>query len=242
MSGRKCKPIQLSFDDARKPSGRGGWRPNAGRPKGRTTVAHEAREEFSPTHPQHVTLRLVPGVPSLRRGDAVKVIWKAIAASQRADFRIIEFNVEPNHMHLIAEAAGARSRARGVQGLEVRIAKSLNRLFGRSGELFEERYHARSLTSPREVRNALRYVLNNARHHAEERGEVLPPEWIDPYSSAIWFDGWSRELVLDRPWKTDLLAMQAPTRKPTVWLLSVGWRRHGLIDTAEVPGVPRRRN
>ena len=34
------KPIQLTLDSARRPTGRGGWRPGAGRPRGRTRVAH----------------------------------------------------------------------------------------------------------------------------------------------------------------------------------------------------------
>jgi hypothetical protein len=38
---------------------------------------------------------------------------------------------------------------------------------GRSGKVFHERYHARHLRSPRQVRNVLVYVLNNWRKHDE---------------------------------------------------------------------------
>jgi len=106
--------VQLTLDQARKPQGRGGWRPGAGRPKGRTRVAHVTREEFAPTHPHHVTLRIVPDLPSLRRECFVKTIGDAIARSHRAGFRIVHFNVEPNHLHLITEASSKDSHARGI--------------------------------------------------------------------------------------------------------------------------------
>ena len=90
-----------------------------------------------------------------------------------------------------------------------------------------DRYHARALTSPREVRNCLRYVLLNQRHHVTER--VLDRDWIDPCSSAAWFDGWRRAVVADTWWKAELLAMRPPVAAATTWLLTTGWRRHGLL-------------
>jgi hypothetical protein len=58
----------------------------------------------------------------------------------------------------------------------------------------------------------------------------LPPVTLDKASSGRWFDGWlgvpaSREPPRDRAVAT-----------PRTWLLSLGWRRHGLVDAAEVPG------
>ena len=53
--------------------------------------------------------------------------------------------------------------------------------------MFRGRYHSRVLRGHKEVRDALRYVLNNARKHG-----VMPKGWkMDPYSSGIWFDRWS---------------------------------------------------
>src|SRR5205823_2951531 len=117
-----------------------------------------------------------------------------IAKAHRDTFRIIHFNVLSNHLHLIIEAANELALSRGMQGLEVRLARHINRALGRTGKLFADRYHARALRSPCEVRNAIRYVLCNARHHAAERGQRLAKYWIDPHSSAAWFDGW-REAI-----------------------------------------------
>lgn len=230
---------QLTFTDARKPTGRGGWRPRAGRPRGRRQVAHTARTEFPSRVPLHITLRLAGGVPSLRREELVRLIRGQIAQSHRADFRIIHFSVQHNHIHLIIEASGRQALARGVQGLKVRLARRLNRALGRAGTFFDERYHARPLRTPREVRNAVRYVLNNERHHAFERGELLDPAWIDPFSSAPWFDGWATPLDARDDAVAFALTLPSPVAPPTVWLLTTGWKRHGLIATDEIPGAPQ---
>jgi hypothetical protein len=64
----------------------------------------------------------------------------------------------------------------------------------RHGRVIADRYHARLLESPLEVRRALLYVLNNMRRHAAQRGShvlaQLPRGWLDPFSSAAVFDGW----------------------------------------------------
>src|SRR4051794_11097554 len=144
------RPVQLTFSDARKPTGHGGWRPGAGRKPGRTKVAHASRGECSPRIPHHVTLRILDGV-SLRPDFLMPALRRAISRSQKADFGVAQFNVLTNHMHLIAEAASKAALARGIQGLKVRIARSMNRLLKRSGELFSDRYHTRALRTPAEV-------------------------------------------------------------------------------------------
>ena len=85
------------------------------------------------------------------------------------------------------------------------IAKGLNRMMARSGQVFEDRYHARVLRTPTEVRHAMTYVRDNAKQHAAERGETYSAGYVDPYSSAA-----AHDLVL-------------PVAR--TWLLQHGWRR-----------------
>ncbi|HVY45920.1 MAG TPA: hypothetical protein VHB21_08580, partial [Minicystis sp.] len=54
---------------------------------------------------------------------------------------------------------------------------------------------------------------------------------LDPCSSAPLFDGFTRGLPRAGPWSET-------TAPAETWLLRVGWRRHGRIDPAEVPGPP----
>lgn len=228
---------QLTLDEARKPTGHGGWRPRAGRPRGRKTVGHDARERFAARFPAHVTMRAVDGV-KLRRDDVVDEVRGAIAAGgRRPDFRVVEFNVLGNHLHLLVEADGAETMGRGMQGLAVRLARRINGRLGRRGALFAERYHARILRTPAEVRNALRYVLLNARHHAAARGEKMFRGWIDPYSSAPWFDGWHEPSLSTAPWLMRLRELPRPAAEGTTWLMTTGWRIHGLLRVDDVPGA-----
>jgi len=234
--------VQLTLDSARRPTGHGGWRPGAGRrSNGSRNTPHAAREEFPARIPQHVTLRIVARLPSLRCESAVGLIRTQIASSHTATFRIVHFAVEHNHLHMVVEANGKDDLSHAVRRTKIRIARRLNRALGRKGKFFAERYHSRPLTTPREVRNALCYVLNNERHHAEERGETLPDEWWDPFSSAAWFDGWASPLAVDEPSKAAVLRIPRPTALPQTWLLRTGWRRHGLLAVDEVPGKKRKR-
>jgi len=239
MGARRGQKIQL--DLLRRPIGRGGWRPGAGRPRG-CKVSHGRRKRFAARFPLHVTLRVMADVPSLRRHGALRIIQRAIERfGRRADFRIVEYSVIGNHVHLIVEASGAEALARGMHRLEVSLARRLNRYFGRRGVFFAERYHARALKTPREVRNALRYVLSNYRQHEAQRGEGLARDWIDPFSSAYWFDGWREPVRLREARQRELLDVPCPTAAATVWLLTTGWRRWGPLSFDDLGGDERRR-
>jgi putative transposase len=228
---------QLDLEDARRPTGHGGWRPGAGRPRKVGAASHRAQPAFAGTTPQHVTLRLAAGVPSIRRDRTVAVVRGAIAAAHRDDFRVVHFNVLANHLHLIVEAADERALARGMHALTIRLSKRLGASLGRRGPCFDQRYHARSLRTPRETRAAIRYVLLNGRHHAAQRGQRLARSWLDPWSSAIWFDGWRDAIRTDAPWLRALARMPCPTATPRTWLLREGWRRGGgPIAIDDVPG------
>jgi REP element-mobilizing transposase RayT len=170
-------------------------------------------------------MRLLAGLPSLRGHRAFAVVSKSFAGVRERDgFRLVHFSVQSNHVHLICEARDRRELSRGMQSLAIRIVKNLNRLWERAGKLFADRYHDHILRSPREVRHALAYVMNNAAKHGvlSKRGEP------DPCSSGRWFTGWS-----DRP---DELATPSPLARARTWLLSIGWLRCGRIRLDEAPG------
>jgi REP element-mobilizing transposase RayT len=152
------------------------------------------------------------------RSEYATVREALVAGANRFGMRLVEFAVLSNHVHLVCEADDERALARGMKGLCVRIARALNRLWNRVGSVFSDRYHAHVLKTPREVRNALDYVLHNAARHGSRLGGP------DPCSSAAWFDGWRYGLGLAR------VASASPLPRALTWLLRVGWRRHGHID------------
>ena len=186
--------------------------------------------------PVHVTLRVRPGVPSLRGGALVHEWQRSLAeASERGDFRVAHYSLQGDHAHLIVEAHGKDALARGMMSIGARLARAVNRVGGRSGPVLDGRYHHRSLRSPREVRRALAYVLLNARRHlAKQRRKVsAAAPLFDPASSARWFDGWRPEVASRIPETNS----PRDVAHPRTWLLCVGWRRHGLVDPEEVTGI-----
>ncbi|AKU92366.1 hypothetical protein AKJ08_2753 [Vulgatibacter incomptus] len=148
---------------------------------------------------------------NLRSRRCFRVIECALAAgSNRQGMRLTHFSVQGNHLHMIVEAEDERALSRGVQGLSVRLARGLNRLMERKGKVFADRFHAHVLRTIREVRNAVMYVLGNARIHARRQGRD-GPVGPDRYTAGPGLDesGTSSPVV----------------HAPRTWLLRVGWRR-----------------
>jgi REP element-mobilizing transposase RayT len=196
----------------------------------------------------HVTLRIVDGVPSLR-GAVFGKVRRALAEGQeRFGFRLVHFSVQSNHLHLIAEAADRRALSRGMQGLSIRVARAVNGALPRKGKVFADRYHARALTTPRAVHVALRYVLLNGRKHQRStrppRAAIeaeLSSGFVDPCSSAPWFDGFSRPAELAfgaasarRRWRA-CSERAAPVVPARTWLLRRGARRYARFDVDDAP-------
>jgi REP element-mobilizing transposase RayT len=214
----------------------GGRRAGAGRkPKhGEAGVSHAARGPFTARFPVLVTLKRQRGLPRLRsKRERTELLAAFAAANERpnAPIRLVHFAILNDHLHLLVEARDRDALRRGLQGLAIRIARGLNRLWARRGKVWADRYHDRPLKTPREVRNALVYVFGNGHKHAAEGREVAVAPPIDVYTSAAWFDGF-REQVSVR----GLPDGPAPVARPRTWLLATGWRRHGLLSVDERPG------
>ena len=219
MQRRRPRQLHLPI-----PATWGGKRVGAGRkPSGsRPAPPHRPRAAHDVRQPLHATLRALSGVPSLRRQAIWPAVRDAIRRSNRASFRVVHFSVQSDHLHVIAEADSPAARRRGLWGLAVRTAKAINRRAGRKGPVWSDRYHARSLGSPREVRRAMTYVLLNFCKH------LRAPPGVDPRSSGPWFDGWKEPPPASKD--------PRPVALPRTWLGAVGWRRAGGgITFAEAP-------
>jgi hypothetical protein len=205
----------------------GGRREGAGRPRlaRRRGVAHRVRAEHKRRFPVHLTLRARRDLPSLRSARLFGGVRGAIAAASSERFRVIQLSVQGDHLHLMVEASDTRALSSGAAGLSIRIARAVNRQLGRRGSVWSDRYHARALTSPREVRHGLVYVLMNVKKHR--------PGFtgLDPCSSAPWFDGFHAHDPAPIP-------APPPTRPPRTWLATKGWRRAGPLYISETPKLP----
>jgi putative transposase len=178
----------------------GGKRAGAGRKRDdpkmkRRRVEHGVRTVHRNRFPVHVTVRAAKGLPSFR-AESIAKIFKSVLRDQRRnrpkrkyrdDFQVVHFSVQTNHLHLIVEANGDHLRS-GVSGLVIAFAKRLNRLLRRAGKVWDDRYHARDLATPSDVRNVMSYVFQNYKKHGYR---TFGYGVTDPLSSASAFDGWS---------------------------------------------------
>ena len=178
-----------------------------------------------------MTLRLLDGLPSLRRPRTMRLIVGVLTEERRKQgFRLVHYVVRANHLHLVCEAEQSEALSRGVQRLASRIARGVNRLWRRRGTLFGDRFHGRVVRSPRQARNLLAYVLLNTHKDMARRGQVLLG--VDPWSSGQWFDGWA-DVPARVPPRPDAAGTESEVAPPGSWLLREGWRKHGLIYTTE---------
>lgn len=227
---RRPKQLELTYRTW------GGRRKGAGRKKTSGATSHRKRPPLASRHPVHVTLSVDPNLPQegLRRPDLTACIEDCLreirgGAGARTDFRVVHYSIQRHHLHLIVEAVNRKALSRGMQGLTIRVAKRINKVLGRRGKVFIDRYFETVVKSPRQARNCLCYVLLNTQRHLAHSGQRCEPGWIDPCSSGRYFDGWKgRPPPAPDPDK--------PVSEPHTWILSTGWRRHGLVSLDAVPG------
>ncbi|MGH7632511.1 MAG: transposase [Gemmatimonadaceae bacterium] len=176
---------------------------------------------------------MLPGLPRLRAHRYYRAMHRVLNhyLGDRS-FRVVHISIQSNHLHLVVEASDRRALTRCMQSLAIRAAREINRAYrNRVGKVFAHRYHATQITTPRQARNTLAYVLNNWRKHREDR-RTHDAQQLDPYASGLTFRGWSgtpRFRVPDNP---------LPVSAARTQLLRFDWELFGLIGCFEVPGAP----
>jgi hypothetical protein len=147
-------------------------------------------------------------------------------------------------VHLLVEAKDKETLAAGMQGFQISAAKHLHAAISegrpgrrRRGAVFPDRYHAEIITSPRQARHTLNYVLNNWRKHEEDRAERVRSWKIDWFSSAAMFPDWAEygeeEGFL---WRGPPSYEPLQVFRPKTWLLTEGWKKHSpTISCWDVP-------
>jgi hypothetical protein len=190
-------------------------------------MPHVARPKFDPRHPVQVTIRATAGLPSFRSPRVFGALRQAIARASVDRFRVIHFSIQQDHGHFIVEGDEPRRARGGMHGLAIRLALAVNRVLGRRGKVVGDRFHARPLATPRQMRTSLVYVLLNFRKH------LRAPAGIDPRSSGPHFSGWQRA--------PGLPALATATALPSTWMARTGWRlAGGLLRVEEHPALAPR--
>lgn len=206
-----------------------------GRPASTFTGARKKRKTFSAAHPLHITLRLRDGLPNLRSRKGAAIVKHAMQGVQGKDLRILHFAILSNHIHLLCEGDNSQALYRAMKSFCSRMGlhnrawaqKNVIQNLDKKGYgIFRGRYDVKVLKSPRQVKNALRYVLLNPSKHFSKN------PYIDQFTSGVIFRDWKKLLGYDlslkaisvqkvAAWKTRLNEMLSP---PRLWLTSIGWQ------------------
>jgi REP element-mobilizing transposase RayT len=164
----------------------------------------------------------------LRSQSLHRCVVAQLHQAKRRFLRIVHYSVQSNHIHLVVEANDRGCLGQGMKGFAVRVARRVNGLLSSRGSVFADRYHARALETPRDVRNVLIYVLLNRKKHGAGAGAG----GADPCSSAKFFDGWSERASFAK-------ARGSPDDWPVspseTWLLGNGWKRGGKLEPDDKP-------
>lgn len=200
----------------------GGARANAGRSNRSGGVSHGKRPYIKGANPVHVTWRLNGHSVNLRCGQVSEIFKLSAVGAKKFGLRILHYSIQGNHLHLIVEASGNSDLSRGLRSFVIRFVKGIKRLVRFHGPLFAGRYHLHILKTPKEVKRAMAYVLQNFSKHSQRIWHV------DEFSSAPHFGQW-REL-LGRPGPL-LEHADGPKTLPRFlsfprsWLAREGWMR-----------------
>jgi REP element-mobilizing transposase RayT len=229
----------------------------------RARAPHTVRPALSGRDPIHVVLRVHGDLGNLRKRHMYKALREATIAVAKRElnyaedgaFRIVHISIQHNHVHLLVEAETKRALSRGMQCFQISAAKHLNRAVSvksiargtpkfreamanrRRGTVFPDRYHEEIITTPKQARHTLAYVLNNWRKHKEDRHEFARDWNVDPYSTGALFDGWKEREDAVTLWPLRETYLPLVVYLPKTWLLREGWRKHGLVPMTEVPSA-----
>ena len=168
-------------------------------------------------------MRAERGLPSFRRETLYVAFERAFRRTRRDDFRIVEFSVQDDHVHLLVEADDNDALARGMKSFSVRANRLFNAALGaaRAGV-------GRPLPPPRphdarQVRNALVYCLNNYKKHQRVTGG-MPRSTPAPRRDGS---------KAGRP--SAARRRPAPHRRRANGAPRSAWQKHGLIHPGEAP-------
>src|SRR5258708_21008874 len=126
--GKTSRQLSLNFEKRKRRRSRRGRLASSG-------VPHRVRPEHKAPHPVHVTLRAARGLPSLREQVIFFEMRGAVGRTARSWFRAVHFSVQPNHVHLLSEAADKTSLVSGILGGAIRMASAVIRLSSLPGKV-----------------------------------------------------------------------------------------------------------
>jgi len=129
-----------------------------------------------PDRPLHITSRVADDVPDLRRPEVFAAVRDLLAEARRRGVRTPVIVVMSTHVHWMAIPCSAKALHDVTRLFFSKLAKIVNRLCGRRGKVFVERYYSDVCINVRQSFHVLAYILRNAvTGGLRRRGETPDP-------------------------------------------------------------------
>jgi putative transposase len=152
-----------------------------------------------PGVPQHVIVRGVDRQPCFfNETDCLDYLACLREVAAERGVAVHAFVLMTNHVHLLATGSIPRSISAMMQGIGRRYVRRVNRLYGRTGTLFEGRFRASLVQSERYLLTCMRYIeLNPVRasmvgdpaayRWSSFRGNagIEPMGWLQPHEEYL---------------------------------------------------------
>jgi len=142
----------------------------AGRPKGRSKhyIPHIKREALPAKTPVHITIKINKEYKGLRNKTFLSITKLAIKKARLKGLRVIYFTIQFDHLHLFIEPKNMRELSNGIRSLVCAMAERMRRhlKLDKLKSFVKDRYHLHILKTPREVKNAIKYILGNTIKHS----------------------------------------------------------------------------
>jgi REP element-mobilizing transposase RayT len=204
---------------------------------------HRSRPSISGKTPLHITVKLLEFFQYLRNKSIAKAFKKAIICARKQGLRIIHYSLQDGHAHIIVEADNNEILSSGMQAFGISFAKNVRKHFFENikdkndatppSQVYKERYYIHILTTPREVKNAIAYVLRNSYRHGKT------PNLADLFSSivliediSLWEKLFGDALASWEHYFKNLLDKENFKNRlrefldsPQSWLLKTGWTK-----------------
>lgn len=150
-------------------------RKNAGRPaKNDRGIRHTARPFLERSTSLHLTVKIRREKADLKNKSILLLLKRAIQRGRRKGLKIIHYSLEYDHVHMLVEAEDNTTLGVGMQAFGVSLAKGINKIKKKAGEVYKHRYHFRKITSALELKRVMSYIFNNGVKHGTAQNVLNP--------------------------------------------------------------------
>jgi len=138
----------------------------AGRPaKNDRAIRHIERPKFHRMRSLHLTIKIRENKADIQNKRILIRLAHSIQRARLQGLKVLHFALEYNHVHLLVEAGSHEILHKAMQALGISFAKGINKIKSRKGAVYKHRYHFRQISTPRDLKNVIHYILQNHRKH-----------------------------------------------------------------------------